>query len=251
MSGRSLFRLSSAPTATASSSVRLRRDPDTFLIIVRAGGSGAFKDLPQDATVKVNGVTLKISYTGGDGNDVTLTAQPPAPTAARLAYFRATAAGTGQVALSWGTLVEVQTLGFQVERATANGLWERVSALLIPATGGAGRPQTYALADTTPAATAGASYRLVEVDSRGQRNVLGVAFVQPAAVAKIARTPEGVQLSLTGSPGASLVIETSTDVALGPWTEAGTLNLDDASRGVLSLSGDTAEPMRFYRWSER
>jgi autotransporter-associated beta strand protein len=39
---------------------------DTFLIIVRADGSGAFKDLPRDATLKVNGVTLKISYTSSD-----------------------------------------------------------------------------------------------------------------------------------------------------------------------------------------
>lgn len=55
-----------------------------FVIINQAGTqavSGTFKDLPEGATFTQNGVVFKISYVGGDGNDVTLTVQntPTAP----------------------------------------------------------------------------------------------------------------------------------------------------------------------------
>ena len=58
---------------------------DTFTIIDNKGTSpiagsltvtgGTFKDLPEGAEITVSGVTFKISYVGGDGNDVVLTAQ--------------------------------------------------------------------------------------------------------------------------------------------------------------------------------
>ena len=54
---------------------------DTFTIIDNKGTgpvtgttSGTFKDLPEGAEITVSGVTFKISYVGGDGNDVVLTA---------------------------------------------------------------------------------------------------------------------------------------------------------------------------------
>jgi hypothetical protein len=55
-----------------------------FTIIDQAGSaavSGTFKGLPEGATFEQNGVVFKISYVGGDGNDVTLTVMntPTAP----------------------------------------------------------------------------------------------------------------------------------------------------------------------------
>ena len=50
---------------------------DTFMIVDNTGTSpvqGTFKDLPEGAEVTVGGVTFKISYVGGDGNDIVLTA---------------------------------------------------------------------------------------------------------------------------------------------------------------------------------
>ena len=47
---------------------------NTFTIISRAGGSGAFAGLPEGATVTVAGVPLKITYVGGAGSDVVLLA---------------------------------------------------------------------------------------------------------------------------------------------------------------------------------
>ena len=42
-------------------------------------GGGTFKDLPEGAEVTVGGVTFKISYVGGDGNDIVLTALNDSP----------------------------------------------------------------------------------------------------------------------------------------------------------------------------
>lgn len=52
---------------------------DTFTIIDNKGtspidGSAMFKDLPEGAEITVDGAIFKISYVGGDGNDVVLTA---------------------------------------------------------------------------------------------------------------------------------------------------------------------------------
>lgn len=62
---------------------------DTFTIIdnkdtspiagTTAGTGGTFKDLPEGAEVTVGGVTFKISYVGGDGNDIVLTALNDSP----------------------------------------------------------------------------------------------------------------------------------------------------------------------------
>ena len=59
---------------------------DTFTIIDNKGtdpvtGSiaGTFKDLPEGAEITAGGVTFKISYVGGDGNDVVLTALNDSP----------------------------------------------------------------------------------------------------------------------------------------------------------------------------
>ena len=38
--------------------------------------SGTFSNLPDGAIVTVNGNTLQASYSGGDGNDLTLTVVP-------------------------------------------------------------------------------------------------------------------------------------------------------------------------------
>ena len=55
------------------------KEGDTFTIIDNKStssiqGQGTFKDLPEGAEITVGGVTFKISYVGGDGNDIVLTA---------------------------------------------------------------------------------------------------------------------------------------------------------------------------------
>lgn len=76
-----------AGTATLTTSRYNNYTPkqgQVFVIIDQAGTAavnGTFKDLPEGATFTQNGVVFKISYVGGDGNDVTLTVQnqPTAP----------------------------------------------------------------------------------------------------------------------------------------------------------------------------
>lgn len=53
------------------------KEGDTFTIVNHTASGpvqGTFKDLPEGAEITVSGVTFKISYVGGDGNDVVLTA---------------------------------------------------------------------------------------------------------------------------------------------------------------------------------
>jgi hypothetical protein len=221
---------------------------NTFVIVNNKGASaivGTFAGLAEGATILFNGKNLRISYVGGvDGNDVVL--KEPSPTAARLAYFRATEAGAGQVALSWGTLVEVGTLGFHVERARSDGGWERVTGQLIAATGWDQRPQKYAATDSAPTGVIGAKYRLLEVDLRGQESVLAEATASAAARASAERTATGLSLQLRGGPNGTVVVELATAVT-GPWTEVVRVPLDDKGTATLTLGAESAEGAGFYR----
>ena len=82
---------------------------ETFVIIDKKGSgpvNGTFKNLPEGAEVTVDGAVFTISYRGGDGNDVVLTAQndsvgPKAPNTGvkEVLANPAIVAGTGVVAL--------------------------------------------------------------------------------------------------------------------------------------------------------
>jgi hypothetical protein len=168
------------------------------------------------------------------------------PTAARLAHFRALTAGEGVVQVVWGTLVENGVLGFRVDRSTADGGWERLTAQMIPATGGNGRPQSYGLVDDRAPAAAGLLYRLVEVDLSGREQVLAVATVEAGVSASVARTATGLSLNLRGAPNASVTVQTAVAVE-GPWTTLQAVTLDGAGAAVLNLGLDYSGSARFYR----
>ena len=56
---------------------------NTFVIVANDGAdavTGTFAGLPEGATIAFNGATLQISYAGGTGNDITLTALAPTST---------------------------------------------------------------------------------------------------------------------------------------------------------------------------
>ena len=82
-SGYDQIRLRTPITLGGALNVALTFTPvigTTFTIINNDGGNaitGTFAGLPQDALFAANGVNLQISYTGGDGNDVTLTRLAP------------------------------------------------------------------------------------------------------------------------------------------------------------------------------
>jgi hypothetical protein len=168
------------------------------------------------------------------------------PTAARLAYFKATSAGNGAVQLAWGTLVENNVLGFRVDRSTADGGWTRLTAQMIPATGWNGRSQTYGQTDAKAPATPDLKYRLVEVNLSGQENVLAVAKVEAGLTTGIRQTESGLSLTLRGAPNTSVTVETAEAVE-GPWTRVQALTLDGSGTGTVNLGRDVNETARFYR----
>lgn len=69
----------SSATLTTSLYNKFTPKKDQVFVIINQGGdkavNGTFKDLPEGATFEQNGIVFKISYVGGDGNDVTLTVQ--------------------------------------------------------------------------------------------------------------------------------------------------------------------------------
>jgi hypothetical protein len=102
------------------------------------------------------------------------TGNPPGPTAVTLAAFTAEWANE-QVVVRWETVLEIDTVGFNLWRSTApDGAYERVSASLIPAVSpGQVMGGTYEYIDdgVTPGETY--LYRLEEVEVGGDRNWYG------------------------------------------------------------------------------
>jgi hypothetical protein len=168
------------------------------------------------------------------------------PTGARLAYFNALAAGAGGVQLGWGTLVENGVLGFHVNRATADGGWQRVTAEMIVATGWDGRPQNYGVVDRIAPALPGVGYQLVGVDPIGQEFVLAEAAVQAGMTAGISATSDGLSLTLRGAPNAQVSVEMAAAVT-GPWAVIQTITLDGNGTATLNLGRDYHAAAQFYR----
>ncbi len=168
------------------------------------------------------------------------------PTGARLAYFKAVTVRVGIVQVTWGTLVENHVLGFRVERSTADGGWQRLTAQMIPATGGDGRPQRYELTDRNAPEVADLRYRLAGIDLMGREYEMAVAKVEAGMTTSIAGTESGLSLSLRGAPNASVTVQTAEAVE-GPWTVVQTVTLDGAGAAVLNLGFDFSGPARFYR----
>jgi hypothetical protein len=107
---------------------------------------------------------------------------PLDPTAVRLAYFKAIAAGD-EIRVVWQTESELDVLGFNILRSPSpDGPFTPVNPTLIPATGGANRGAAYILRDRPGSADGGTSgtfyYRLEDVSGGGKRTAHGPATVQ-------------------------------------------------------------------------
>ena len=169
------------------------------------------------------------------------------PSAATLAWFQAVRVGGGSVLVRWGTLVEVRTLGFQLERAASNGRWERVTPQIIPALGSDLQPHRYEFTDTAPGGVSGTKYRLLEVDLAGQTIVLAEALATVGAELRLVAGTDGVVVELSAEPGATVALQTTDRVADGLWVELSSVTLDDTGRGTLSLPVVAGRAAAFYR----
>lgn len=183
---------------------------------------------------------------GVGGNDVTLRREPT-PTAATLAYFHATRMSGCTTVLEWGTMVEVQTLGYRLEQGLGGGDWAPVTAQLIPAQGQDQRPHHYRFEGTSAATGIPSRYRLIEIDWRGQHRVIAEARVELEIRAVIERTTTGWELRVAGSPVSRCVLETTADLAGGFWAPLTTTTLDATGAARLRVEVNEQEAQRFFR----
>ncbi len=191
-------------------------------------------------------VTAEDTFTTGQYEVDVQFADPPPPTAARLLAFHAVRTSAERVNLRWWTGVEVDLLGFYLERLR-DGIWIRVNAEIVP-----GRrdlqPGTYELTDFRKETEGATLYRLVSVDLRGTPAVEAEAQLQDALRLAARWTASGLVVQIEGPPGQALIVETAEDLRPGAWELSMQARLDPSS-GVLQLpiAWSAATPRRFYR----
>jgi protocatechuate 3,4-dioxygenase beta subunit len=192
-------------------------------------------------------ITVLAGQTSSGNNFVEFIKTPP--TGAILDYFRAVQVDASTVALAWRTFVEVQVLGYRVQRKTASGDWERVSSPLVPTAPG-GRPGSEYRLDDEAALGTPAKYRLIEVSLTGTERVLDEANVGVATTLRLTALGGGVSLALNGQPGGNLDVEVAERLE-GPWSVAGSVELDAAGAGALPLPASDGLPTKFFRAREK
>lgn len=88
----------------------------------------------------------------------------------------------GAVTINWQTLSEIDTAGFKVVRANADGtLGQAVTTSLVPSEGSGNSGASYSISDATPASPA--SYFLIEVELDGSETIHGPVTAPGAAPA--------------------------------------------------------------------
>jgi autotransporter-associated beta strand protein len=209
------------------------------LTIIRNDGtdpvSGTFAGLPEGAVVRVGSFVANISYKGGDGNDVTLTANPIAPsfTSANNTTFTTGVAGSF-------TVTAVGVPGPALSESAADvlpaGVTFNASTGVLSGTPGPGAAGTYALHFTahnivSPDATQTFTFTVNPstvaavssvVVNAGQPNV-----VQRSTVTSVTVTFSKL-VSFAGSPATAFQLART-----GPGTQTGNVTL------AVDLSGST------------
>ncbi|HRZ39255.1 MAG TPA: hypothetical protein P5534_23155, partial [Candidatus Paceibacterota bacterium] len=180
------------------------------------------------------------------GADLVLSFVKAAPTAASLAWFRSTLLGSGQIAIEWQTLVEVQVIGFYLERSADEGAWQRVTHALVPAAAQDVQPQVYRVMDIVKPA-ADLRYRLVEVDLRGQDRIVAESALMWPVELRISRSDGGLVLHLASPSSGTAVIEVAENPVAGPWTQFWKVALSDARPASVRLESPPGSSTRFYR----
>ncbi|MEM9525214.1 MAG: T9SS type A sorting domain-containing protein, partial [Bacteroidota bacterium] len=140
---------------------------DVFTIIAESGSAnqlGTFTGLPEGGTVDFNGATLAITYQGGAGDDVMLTAIAVLPL--DLLSFTGEARDKTNL-LTWKTANEEDFSHFEVERSSADR-WETIGIIA----GGQSGQYSFEDAATT------AYYRLKMIDLDGTFSYSEVVYLE-------------------------------------------------------------------------
>jgi hypothetical protein len=114
------------------------------------------------------------------GNNITLsgtfTNPPIFPLPVELSSFAAKMHNEDQVKLNWTTQTEVNNYGFDVERQTKNGRWEKVG--FVNGNGNSNSPKEYSYIDKSLIGGSKFLYRLKQVDNDGQFEYSDVVEVE-------------------------------------------------------------------------
>lgn len=104
-----------------------------------------------------------------DGNESTYTCNltPQGPLPVSLVKFNASTRGNG-ISLTWETATELNNQGFDVERRSANGQYEKIGFVASKAVGGNGFDQSYSFEDNSTQTKGVTYYRLRQVDLDGK-----------------------------------------------------------------------------------
>jgi hypothetical protein len=127
-----------------------------------------------------NGPDNNIATTGDNMfNDATVTINwPPAgPLPVTLVNFNGNRKGTN-VTLTWTTNMEMSNTGFEIQRSTGNGVYEKVGFVATKAANGnSDMPLNYHFTESNMA-KANSWYRLVQIDKDGTRKVTPVRGIR-------------------------------------------------------------------------
>lgn len=148
---------------------------DVFTIIdVAVGGNltGTFNGILEDGTIVFNGVTLYISYSGGDGNDVTASFDSPLPV--ELISFNAREM-EGDVKLSWASANEVNNDYYTLERSQDGRSFEAIA--MVNGNGNTTEISNYTHMDKNPEAGLN-YYRLKQTDFDGRFSYSDIKTVE-------------------------------------------------------------------------
>ncbi len=215
----------------------------SFVIISNSGSAaviGAFADLPQDAVFASGGQWWRVSYTGGNGNDVALTALPP-NTAPVLAAVSNCTIGAGQTLWLTNTATDAdlpaQTLTF--------GLLQGPTGASINASSGvlSWRPAV-AQADSTNLFRVQVADDGTPILSATQQFIVVVGPLAPSTAEQPAVTNGHFQLTITGDPGPDYSVQASSNLV--DWSTLFTTSSPALPFSWADTNGVHA-PRRFYR----
>jgi hypothetical protein len=144
-------------------------------------------------------------------------------------------------------LVEGRSLGFHLDRRSADSPWQRLTRSLIPAEGLDQQPHSYCFDDQSVPLTPGLRYRLVAIGLSGEERVLGETAAVTVPILRILRRSDELVLELRGEPHGSLSLEVTSEATSQPWSRLETITLDDAGRAVVVRPVDQAATALFYR----
>ena len=168
------------------------------------------------------------------------------PTAATLSYFTAQRSGNNQTTLTWRALVDVNVIGFLVDRQGPAG-WTSVTTHILPVIGNGRQPEVYSFSDAGGAK----AYRLLTVDPQGGVQVVATVVPEVSAQSWMSQDGKAINVQLSGTSNAVVSVETTTSLDRGSWTEVGTVTLDAQGNGQFSDAFDSAASKLFYRFSEK